>query len=189
MGMRRSRPQARPATFMPAGGGGAAAVAAEGAARDLDAGWGLAALVLGPVHEADDAPDVVLVEAGGQDLGDALVLLYVGLEDGVEDLVGREGVGVALVLAQLGRGFLVQDGLGDRLPPLHPVDLARDPVDEVLRDVLYDGEASGRVAVEGRVADAHLALVARGQNDPAELVGERHQDVPPDAALQVLLGP
>ena len=44
-------------------------------------------------------------------------------------------------------------------------------VDERLGHVLEHGEASGHVAVEGAVADGHLALVARGQNKAAEAVG------------------
>src|SRR5215471_16379899 len=56
------------------------------------------------------------------------------------------------------------------------------------RDVLDDGEPPRHVAVEGRVAHAILALVAGRQHEPAELVGERHQEVAADAGLQVLLG-
>ena len=62
------------------------------------------------------------------------------------------------------------------------------PVDGRLVDVLDDGEATGRVAVERGVADGHLALVACRQHQPAELVGQRHEQHPADAALQVLLG-
>jgi hypothetical protein len=35
---------------------------------------------------------------------------------------------------------------------------------------------------------ASLALVAGGEHQPAELVGQRHQDVAADAGLQVFLG-
>src|SRR5215208_8355622 len=70
-------------------GYGHAAVAAEGAAGDLDADGRLAALVLGGVHELYHAPDVLLVEAAAHDLAHPLVLLDVCLQDGVEDLVCR----------------------------------------------------------------------------------------------------
>ena len=62
------------------------------------------------------------------------------------------------------------------------------PVDQRLGHVLDDGEPAGRVAVQGGVADRHLALVAGGEHQPAQLVGQRHEDDAPDAALQVLLG-
>src|SRR5918994_2358721 len=164
-----------------------ATVAAEGAARYFYARGGLAALVFGAVYELDDAADVFFVEARGHDLGYPHVLFDVGLEDGVEDVVGRERVGVSLVLAQLGARFLGQDGVGDDLAVLFLVEVPGDPVDEGLGHVSYHREAAGGVAVERRVAYAHLALVTGGEHDPTELVGERHQDVTPDAALQVLL--
>ncbi len=65
---------------------------------------------------------------------------------------------------------------------------SQSAVDERLRHVLDDREAAGEVAVEGGVADRHLRLVAGGEHEPAELVGERHQQVAADARLQVLLG-
>ena len=55
---------------------------AEGAGRDLDAGGRLAALVLVTVDEVDHAPDDGFVEAVGDDLVDAAVVLDVGLDDG-----------------------------------------------------------------------------------------------------------
>ena len=78
--------------------------------------------------------------------------------------------------------------LGDDLPAGTVVDQAAQPVDGGLVHVLDDGEAAGRVAVERGVPDRHLALVPGGQHQPAELVRQRHQQHPPDAALQVLLG-
>ena len=62
------------------------------------------------------------------------------------------------------------------------------PVDQQLRAVLDHREAAGAVAVERRVADRHLGLVAGRQDQPAELVGHRHQQVAADAGLEVLLG-
>src|ERR671910_2761708 len=83
-------------------GYGHAAVAAEGAAGDLDADGRLAALVLSGVYQLDDAPDVLLVEAAGHDLAHPLVLLDVRLQDRVEDLVWRQGVYVPLSRLELG---------------------------------------------------------------------------------------
>ena len=56
---------------------------------------------------------VGFVEAHGDDLGAAAVAFDVGLEDGVEDVVGGQGVGVELVGAELGAGGFVEHGLGD----------------------------------------------------------------------------
>jgi hypothetical protein len=50
-------------TFEITVGDGHTSVAAEGSARDLYARWGLAAFVLGPVHELHDATHIVLIEA------------------------------------------------------------------------------------------------------------------------------
>ena len=44
------------------------------------------------------------------------------------------------------------------------------------------------IPVEGAVTHRHLALVARGQDHVAELVGQRHEDVAPDAGLDVFQG-
>ena len=63
-----------------------------------------------------------------------------------------------------------------------------EAVDERLRHVLDHGEAAGEIAVEGRVADRHLRLVAGREHEPAKLVGERHQQVAADPGLEVLLG-
>src|SRR3712207_2454611 len=73
--------------FAAAVGDGHAAVTAKGAGGDLYAGRSLAALVLGPVPELHGASHVLLLEAGGDDLSDPLVLLYVSLQDRVEDLI------------------------------------------------------------------------------------------------------
>src|SRR5215217_9431575 len=70
-------------------GDGEAAVLAEGAAGDLGAGRGLAALVLGPVDQADDLSRGVAVEALGHQLVEAGVVLDVGLQDRVQQLVRR----------------------------------------------------------------------------------------------------
>ena len=66
--------------------------------------------------------------------------------------------------------------------------LRDEPVDQRLGHVLDHREAAGAVAVERRVADRHLGLVAGRQHEPAELVRQRHQQVAADAGLEVLLG-
>src|SRR5829696_917806 len=78
-----------------------AAVAAERLGADLDARRVLPALVLGEVDEPDDAGDVLLRETPRHELVAAQVVLDVALEDAVEDRVRRQGVLVALVVAQL----------------------------------------------------------------------------------------
>src|SRR6185312_2986068 len=120
-----------------------AAVAAERAAGDLDAGRGLTALVLG-------AQDELLA---------AEVLLDVGVEDRVEHGVGGERVLVALIGPQLGARRALDDRARDQIRARGFVHVARQLVDDGLRAVLDDREAAGEVAVEGRVADRHLRLV------------------------------
>ena len=80
-----------------------APVAAERLRADLDPGRRLAALVLGAVDEPDHLVDDLLGQAAADQLLAALVLLDVGLEDRVEQVVGRQRVLVALVRLQLRR--------------------------------------------------------------------------------------
>jgi hypothetical protein len=74
-------------------------ISPKGAGGDLYACWGLAAFVFGPVYQAHRAFYIFFVEASGDDLANTLVFFDVGLKDRVEDLVGRQGVHVALVLS------------------------------------------------------------------------------------------
>src|SRR5207302_10455214 len=96
-------------------GDGQGAVAAEVAGRGLDAGWGLAALVFVEVDHPHYTPDDGLVEAHSDDLLEAAVVLDVGLEDGIEDLVGRQAVGIELTGAELGGGRLLDDLVRDEI--------------------------------------------------------------------------
>src|SRR6266568_3154480 len=116
-----------PAPWPPASGGGAgeaveavgdrqAAVLAEGAAGHLGAGRRLAALVLGAVDHAQHPLD----------------------DGGVEDVVGRQRVGVELAGPQLSGRRLVQHRLRDHHPQL--VAPACQPVDQRLGDVADDRE-------------------------------------------------
>src|SRR3954447_16464930 len=73
------------------------AVAAERLRADLDPRGRLPALVLGQVDKADHRVHDVGGQAAADQLLAALVLLYVGLEDLVEHVVGRQRVFVALV--------------------------------------------------------------------------------------------
>ena len=57
-----------------------------------------------------------------------------------------------------------------------------------LEHVLEEREPAGHVPVERRVADRELRLVAGGDDEPAELVRQRHQQHAADAGLEVLLG-
>ena len=76
--------------------------------------------------------------------------------------------------------------MGEAGSPLLVAPLA-ELVDEGLGHILDDAEAAGHVAVEGGVAHGEFALVAGGQDEPAELVGDSHEQVASDAGLHVLL--
>src|SRR5687767_7534811 len=160
---------------------GEAPVPAKRARRDLHADRALAALVLGAVDHAEDPADGVRSKAPGDDVLGAHALLDVGFEDRVELRIWRQRVLVLLIGAQLGRRRALEHGLRDDALARAGVDVARELIDEGLRHVLDHGEAAGHVAVERRVADGDLALVAGGENEPAELVRERHQQGAADA--------
>ena len=85
---------------------------------------------------------------------------------------------------------MMRSGIGLMPGAVGIVDVApaRQPEDRGLEQVLDHGEAAGHVAVQRAVAGGHLALVAGGQHDAAELVGQRHQQHAADARLDVLLG-
>ena len=68
------------------------------------------------------------------------------------------------------------------------VGVAGEGVDAGLEDVADDGEGADHVAVEGAVAGGHLGLVAGGEDERAELVGEGHEERAADAGLEVLFG-
>ena len=68
------------------------------------------------------------------------------------------------------------------------VDPAGEGVDLRLEDVGDDGEAAAHVAVERAIADGDLALVAGGEQQRAEFVGQRHHEHAAHARLDVLLG-
>jgi hypothetical protein len=63
----------------------------------------------------------------------------------------------------------------------------REPVDQQFAAILDGREAAGHIAVQRRVADRHLALVAGGQQHAPGLVRDAHQQHAAAARLDVLL--
>jgi hypothetical protein len=167
------------------------AILAERLGGDADAGGQLAALVLGRVDQPDHRVDHHRVEPVGHHLGFGPVVLDVRGQHRVEHLVGGQALVVSLVRPQLGRGRLLQHRLGDRPErrrPGPPVPVLTELVDLGLRDVLDRGEPTDGVAVQGEVTGGDLALVAGGEHDPPVGIGDRHQQQPPQARLEVLVG-
>src|SRR5262245_55220428 len=185
-------PQPRPWTYAPGllaelVDDGEAPVLAEGARRDLDADGPLPPLVLVAIDHGDHPPHRRRLEAARHDVRHTLVALHVALEDRVQILIGRQRVLVLLARAQFGRGRPGEDRPRDDLPPRPRIGLLGELVHEGLRAVLDAGEAARHVAVERGVAYCDLALVPRVEDEPAELIGQRHQVVAADAGLEVLL--
>ena len=98
---------------------------------------------------------------------------------------------ILLVGPQFGRRRAGQDASRDHLA-LTTVGLRVFPgaesIDQRFRHVLDHCEAARHVAVQRAVAGGHLALVAGGQHDRAELVRQRHQQGAADARLDVFFG-
>ena len=128
------------------------------------------------------------VEPRGDDGGGGLVAFDVALQDVVEDVIRRQRVLVGLVRTQLGRRRLGEHGIWNHRPSLARVQPARHPVHHRLRHVRDDAEAARHVAVERAVAHGELRLVPRREQQGAALVRQRHQQVPANARLDVLLG-
>src|SRR5437588_803296 len=163
------------------------AIAAEGSRSDLDAGRRLAPLVLGAVDEVDDARHRMRVVPGRHQLFIAAVVLDVAAEDGIQLLVRRQRIAVLLLLAQLSRGGLGQHALRDHLRRQR-ISVPAELIDLGLGDVLQHRETARHVAVQRAVPRGQLGLVSSAEHQPAEFVGEAHQDVTPDAGLDILLG-
>ncbi len=88
----------RPVLEFGLGGYGEAAAEAEGFGGDFDSGGGLLALVFAAFDHANDAADEIgieIVDAG--DLVDGRRFFDKVFENGVEDVVGRERIGIFLV--------------------------------------------------------------------------------------------
>src|SRR2546422_222828 len=64
--------------------------------RDLHPGRRLTAFVFTAVHECDDVLHRAAIEACGGQVGEALVLLHVSPNDGIEDFIWWEGVLIRL---------------------------------------------------------------------------------------------
>src|SRR5438105_12567128 len=95
-------------------------------AGHLQSRSGLAAFVLVEVDEANDAPDGRLLKSGRDNLAGWTQLHYVGLEDGVEHVVGRQGILVRLIGTQFRGGRFGDRGGGNDLA------LAIDPVGQTI---------------------------------------------------------
>ena len=93
-----------------------AAVAAEGAAGDLDAGRRLAALVFGQIEHAPDPAHRGLVIALGDDLLHRHLAFHQAFQDRIQLVIGRQGILVGLVGLQLRRRRLGDDALGITTP-------------------------------------------------------------------------
>ncbi len=111
------------------------------------------------------------------------ILFNIGLEDGIEHIVRRQGILIRLVGPKLRRGSLVEAGLRNAF--FFAVNVARDGVDSGLGNVGDDGKSPRHVPVKGAIADRQLGFIARGQQERSELVGERHQNVAANPRLDV----
>src|SRR6185312_1635385 len=141
--------------YLNPGGDGKPATHAERLGSDFQDWRGLLTFVFrffDQAHHLLDEIEGKSVRLG--DLIDALVTLHVGFEDGVEHLVGRERIGVALAGAKFGRGRLVEDGLRNYLaftiePSAYGIDAGFDQVAD-------HGQGSNHVAIKRAVADSHF---------------------------------
>src|SRR5579883_232921 len=163
-------------------------IAPECTRGDLDTRRSLAALVLAEVYEACDALHGGRIEAHGNKLVDAAILLNVGTQDGIEHLIRRQAVGVLLVGAQLSGGWLVNDRLWDDRFGADRVAIDAEFIDNGLEDILDHCEAASHVAIERTVAHGHLGFVTCGQDKWAKPVRNGHNDIATNARLEVFRG-
>ena len=93
-----------------------------------------------------------------------------------------------MLVAELGARRALDDRPRNQLAARTLVEVLRKAKDVGLEDVFDQREAARHVAVQRRVADRELGLVARRNHQPPELVRQRHQQHAADPRLQVLLG-
>ena len=111
----------------------------------------------------------------GFDVNDAMVAT---LMSGASHVDGARGHGIEQITFLLGHGEHHDAGVAAAraghldASAFGHVEVADHQVGTLLLD---DGDGPGRVAVERRVADGRLALVAGGEHHPAELVRQRHE--------------
>ena len=102
----------------------------------------------------------------------------------VEQFVRRKTVLIGLVRAQFGGGRFVKNRQRDiRRAAVSP---ARNPIDHHLGQIRDDGQAAVHIAIERAVAHSHFRFIAGGQQQRAELIGKRHQQIAADAGLDIL---
>ena len=92
-------------------------------------------------HASDALDDSGVGPGGGGSVIDRQLLVHELLEDGIEHVVGRQALVVALAGAQLRGGGLEERGLGDGTVDSVGVEPSSEGVDLVLPQVGDDGEA------------------------------------------------
>ncbi len=123
------------------------------------------------------------VETERRDLVDGHVFFDERFENRVEHRVIGQRVAVFLLRPEFRRRLPRDRSLGYRVA--ERIAVTRKTVDERLVAVFYRREAARHVAVERRITDRHLALVAGREQHAAGLVGYRHQDHAAAARLDI----
>src|ERR1035437_3957900 len=117
------------------------------------------------------------IETCSDDVLNALIVFHVALQDDVQHFVGWQTVLILLIGSQLGTWRTGDDALGDRVHPRAVRVVCVAPLRQFehrgFHQVLDHRKATCHVTVQSAVARGHLALVARGQHDGAELVGQQ----------------
>src|SRR5262245_21876051 len=164
-----------------------APVAPERLRAQLHTGWRLAALVLRAVdHRERPVHDLGIEPVPGQVLA-RLVELDVFLEHPVELRIRRQRILVELAGTKLRARGALDNRPRNQLAPRPLVQVPGQAEHVGLVHVLEKCESTGHVAVERGVADRELGLVPRRDDEPAELVRERHQQHGTDTRLEVFL--
>src|SRR6185312_17474130 len=121
---------------------------------------GLTALVFVALDQIQDSAHGRAIETARLELIDRQILLDEGLEYGIKSFVGRQGIGVLLLVAQLSRRRPLDYPLRD--DPLPRVTVGGQTIDQHLAAILDRREAAGHVAIERGITHGHLALVTGG---------------------------
>ena len=128
------------------------------------------AFVFAVIDFADDIAHDVWIITKRDNVVHAFVMLDVGFQNAVENMIFRQAVAVFLVCAEFGGRRFVNRSARNDVAPGDIVAIFGQRIHRCFRHVGDDAQTARHVAVERGVADADFGFVAGGERQIAEFV-------------------